>query len=250
MGYSAFEQFEIIRLINIHPFYGNMDMSITNSTIFILIPVMIWYGLYTYNVSSGKVVPGRWQSVMELIYLAMINVIKDSIGSEGKRYYGFILTLFVLIGLINMIGIVPYTFTPTSHIIVTLGMSVSIWIGCTIIGISKHRWNWLAQFLPANAPVALGPFLIIIEVVSYIAKAVSLGVRLGANLTAGHLLFAILSGFAWTMLTSGGMLTIASIFPIVIVLFITVLEMAVALIQAYVFTLLTAIYINDSIHLH
>ena len=150
----------------------------------------------------------------------------------------------------NLVGIVPYTFTPTAHIVVGFGMSLSILIGVTVLGFENYGMNYLAMMMPGGSPLVLAPFLVVIELVSQLAKGVSLGVRLVANITAGHLLFAILSGFTFTMLTAGGLLTVLSIFPMLIVIFITVLEMAVALIQAYVFSVLTAIYISESIHIH
>lgn len=154
------------------------------------------------------------------------------------------------LSIMNIVGIVPYTFTPTAHIVVGMGMSVSILIGVTLLGLENYGSNYLAMMMPGGSPIVLAPFLVVIELISQLAKGVSLGVRLAANITAGHLLFAILSGFAFQMLTAGGILTVLSIFPILIVVFITVLEMGVALIQAYVFSILTTIYINDSIHIH
>lgn len=154
------------------------------------------------------------------------------------------------LSIMNIVGIVPYTFTPTAHIVVGMGMSVSILIGVTLLGLENYGSNYLAMMMPGGSPQVLAPFLVVIELISQLAKGVSLGVRLAANITAGHLLFAILSGFAFQMLTAGGILTVLSIFPILIVVFITVLEMGVALIQAYVFSILTTIYINDSIHIH
>jgi F-type H+-transporting ATPase subunit a len=154
------------------------------------------------------------------------------------------------LSIMNIVGIVPYTFSPTAHIVVGIGMSVSILIGVTLLGLENYGSNYLAMMMPGGSPLVLAPFLVVIELISQLAKGVSLGVRLAANITAGHLLFAILSGFAFQMLTAGGIITILSIFPILIVVFITVLEMGVALIQAYVFSILTTIYINDSIHIH
>lgn len=249
MVFSAFEQFEIIRIIPIHLF-GNFDISITNSTIFMGIALAFFYFLHVSNIENGLLIPGRWQSVIEIIYENIHNVVKDNIGSEGSKFFPLIFTIFVFIAIMNVFGIIPYTFTPTAHIVVTFGMSLSIFLAVTIIGLVNYRSDFFSMFMPAGSPLGLAPFLVIIEFVSYTAKAISLGVRLAANLTAGHLLFAILSGFTWTMLTAGGVLAIASIFPMLIVLFITVLEIAVAVIQAYVFCLLTTIYINDSIHLH
>jgi ATP synthase subunit 6 len=246
MLYSTFEQFSILRLIPIHPF-GNLDLSFTNSALFILIAFMLILGLHSIE---GKIVPGRWQSLLEMIYELISGVVKENIGTEGSKYFPFVLTLFLLIATMNIVGIVPYTFTPTAHIIVALGMSVSIWIGCTIIGLSKHRLDFFAMFMPSGTPIAMAPLIVPIELISYSTKAITLGVRLAANITAGHLLFAILAGFTWKMLISGSFLAIVSAVPFLIVVAITVLEMAVALIQAYVFSLLVTIYINDTLHHH
>lgn len=249
MANSIFEQFEIFRIIPIHPF-GNLDISITNSTVFMGIAVGIFYLLYKINISNGKLIPERWQSVLEIIYEFIHNMVKDTIGKEGAQYFPLIFTLFIFIGIMNLVGIIPYTFTPTAHIAVTFGLSLTIFLAVTLIGLVRHKSDFFSMFLPAGSPIALAPFLIIIEFISHGIKAISLGVRLAANLTAGHLLFAILSGFTWKLLTAGSYFSIISIFPFLIILFITVLEIAVAVIQVYVFCILTSIYINDSIHLH
>lgn len=252
MAYSAFEQFEIIRLIPLHLF-GNLDISITNSTLFMFLALLFFYFLYYVSgIKEGALVPSRWQSVIEIIYEAIFGIVQDNIGKtpNNQKYFPFIFTIFMFIVLMNVFGIIPYTFSPTAHIAVTFGLSLSIFIGVTLLGMVNYGSNYFSMFMPAGSPLILAPFMIVIELVSHTAKAVSLGVRLAANITAGHILFAILSGFTWTMLTTGGFMAIASIFPMLIVLFITVIEMAVAVIQAYVFSLLTAIYISESIHLH
>lgn len=247
MIYSIFEQFEIIRLFPIHPF-GNLDLSFTNSSLYLLIALFIINSLITNNIKN--IVPGRWQSVIEIIYENILNMVKENIGNVGLKYFPFLFSLFFLIAVLNVVGIVPYTFTPTAHIVVTFGLSLTIWIACTILGFINFRSNFFAMFIPIGAPMILAPFLAVIELVSYIAKAITLGVRLAANLTAGHLLFAIIAGSTWQMLTAGGFLSILSILPMLIIVFITILEMGVALIQAYVFCLLTTTYLNDTIHLH
>ncbi len=249
MTNSIFEQFEIFRIIPIHPI-GNLDISITNSTIFMAIAVGLFYLLYQINIANGKLIPERWQSVLEIVYQFIHDLVKDTIGKEGAVYFPFIFTLFIFIAMMNLIGIIPYTFTPTAHIAVTFGLSLTIFLGVTFLGLVKHKADFFSMFLPAGSPIALAPFLIIIEFISHGIKAISLGVRLAANLTAGHLLFAILSGFTWKLLIAGSYFTVISIFPFLIILFITGLELAVAVIQVYVFCILTSIYINDSIHLH
>ena len=243
--YSQFSQFEINRIIEIMPL--GLDISITNATIYLLLPVILLYGLSSTTVS---LVPGRYQGLIELVYNLIKDLVKESIGDEGKKYLGFIWSLFWLILIMNLVGIIPYTFAPTAHIFITFGLSFSIFIGCAIIAIRIHGLNFFSGFMPLGCPMYLAPFLVIIEAISYCAKAISLGVRLTANITAGHLLFSILAGFGFTMLEAGGSLAFASIIPIAIVLAITVLEIAVAVIQAYVFCLLTTIFINDAIHLH
>jgi len=130
-----------------------------------------------------------------MVYESMAKVVDDNIGKEGAPFIGFILSLFIFIGMMNVIGIVPYTFTPTSHIVVTFGLSLSIFIGVTMLGLKNHKSAYLSMFMPVGAPMAMAPFIIMIEIISHFLKAVSLGVRLAANITAGHLLFAILSGF-------------------------------------------------------
>ena len=156
----------------------------------------------------------------------------------------------MMIVLLNLFGLVPYTFSPTSHIAVTFGLSFSIFIGVTLLGMVNYGANYFSMFMPAGSPMGLAPFMIVIEMISHTAKAISLGVRLAANITAGHILFAILSGFVWKMLVAGGLISLGSIFPMLIVLLVTVIEMAVAVIQAYVFSLLTSIYISESEDLH
>ena len=244
--YSTFEQFSIIRILPIHPF-GNFDISYTNSALFITIAVIFIIALHSVQ---AKIIPGRWQSVLEITYEQVSGLVRENLGAEGARYFPFILTLFLLLATMNLVGIVPYTFTPTAHVVVAMGMSISIWLACTLIGLLNHRLEWWSQFFPVGTPLLLAPLIVPIELISYSIRAITLGVRLAANITAGHLLLAILSGFAWQMLLSGGLIAVLGTLPFAIVVAITGLEIGVALIQAFVFTLLTTIYINDSLHLH
>lgn len=212
------------------------------------IAVGVYFLLYELNISTATIVPGRWQGVLEITFGAIVSMVMENIG-DGK-YVSMIWVLFISLAIMNMVGLVPYTFTPTAHIVIGMGLSVSILIGVTLLGIENYGINYLAMMMPGGSPIALAPLLVMIELVSQLAKGVSLGVRLAANIMAGHLLFAILAGFAFNMLVAGGIVTAVSIFPILLVVFITVLECAVALIQAYVFSILTTIYINDAVHIH
>lgn len=177
-------------------------------------------------------------------------MINKNIKSEKKRFIPIILVLFLFLAILNVVKIIPYTFAPTAHIIVTFKLSLSIFITYTIMSFQNFKLNFFAMFMPADAPLILAPALVIIKFVSHLAKAVSLNVQLAANITANHLLFSILSNFVFTMFISNGLLSLFSVFPLAIILFISLLKITITLIQAYVFYLLTSIYINDSIHLH
>jgi ATP synthase subunit 6 len=159
------------------------------------IPLILFIFLFNTNSKDGLVVPGRYQSILEIAYTTVNDMVKENIPHGGSRFFPFILSLFIFLALMNLIGLVPYTFTPTSHGAVSFGLSFSIFIGCTIIAVSKFGIDYFSMFMPAGAPMAMGPFLILIEFISHLAKAISLGLRLAANITAGHLLFAILSSF-------------------------------------------------------
>nr|YP_009734553.1 ATP synthase F0 subunit 6 [Microzoanthus occultus]QIB71118.1 ATP synthase F0 subunit 6 [Microzoanthus occultus] len=229
---AYFDQFNIVSVV-----------ALTNSSIMMILVVAV--GLLL--LMGTRLIPNRWQSILESLFMHFHGVVKDNLGQAGLMYFPFIISLFLFLVFLNVLGLFPYVFTPTVHIIVTMGLSFSIVIGVTLGGL----WNFKAQFLsilmPDGAPLALAPLLVIIETVSYVSRAISLGVRLAANLSAGHLLFAILAGFGFNMLIAGSYL---SIFPLSIMVFITLLEMAVAVIQAYVFCLLTTIYLGDTVALH
>lgn len=248
MTFNVFEQFEINKIFSIN-FFG-LDLSITNSTVFLLLTLLFVYFIYITNIKNGYITPTRWQSIIEILYDVINEIARENIGKKSGKYFPFIFTIFVLILVLNLFGLVPYTFSPTAHIAVTFGLSLSIFIGVTLLGIVNYKWNYFSMFMPSGSPLVLAPFLIVIELLSHTAKAISLGVRLAANITAGHILFSIFSGFVWTMLTAGGIISVVSIAPILILLFVTVLEIAVAFIQVYVFSLLTAFYISESENLH
>lgn len=247
---TPLEQFSIISLIPLH--INSFYFSFTNSSLFLLITTTFLFCLfYMITKNGGYLIPSRWQSFVEMIYEFVVSLVDEQIGArDGKRFFPIIFTIFVLLLFTNLIGMVPYSFTATSHLVVTFGLSLSIFIGITIYGFQEHGIHFFSYLLPKGAPLALAPLLVVLELVSYCFRAVSLGVRLFANMMAGHTLVKILSGFAWTMLSVGGLLTLASVIPFAIVFALTGLEIGVACLQAYVFTILTCIYLNDAIHLH
>jgi len=246
---SPLEQFAIISLIPFH--VGNFYFSFTNSSLFMLLSIGLFLLLFSFvTTNGGKLVPSRWQSLVEMIFEFVASLVEEQIGKAGKKYFPIIFTTFAFLLCNNLIGMIPYSFTTTSHLIVTFSLSVSIFIGVTIVGFQTHGIHFFSFLLPPGAPLALAPFLVVIELVSYSFRAISLGVRLFANMMSGHALVKILSGFAWTLLSLGGVFSLVAVGPFLVVFALTFLEVGVAALQAYVFTILTCIYLNDAIHLH
>ena len=231
---SYFDQFTVVSII---PGFTNSSLMLVLSLVFI-----------TIFFKADKLIPGRWQLIIEFLYDHWVTLIKDSLGEKGSKYFPFIISLFMLIAWLNVLGLFPYIFTVGTHIIITFGLSFSILLVVTILGIKNFRLDFFSMLMPQGAPMGLAPLLVLIETASYLSRAISLGVRLAANLSAGHLLFAILASFGYQMIV--GNLIFLSLFPLAIMVFITVLEIAVALIQAYVFCLLTTIYLEDTLKSH
>lgn len=249
MIYTPLEQFSIISILPIR--IGNLFLSFTNSSLYLLIATgLVALLLYLVTREGGFLVPSRWQSVVEMVYQFVGSLVEEQIGAEGRKYFPLVLTTFLFLLSSNLVGMIPYSFTTTSHLVVTFGLSLSLFIGITTVGFQRHGIHFFSFLLPKGAPLALAPLLVVLELVSYCFRAVSLGVRLFANMMAGHTLVKIISSFAWTMLSFGGILGAASAIPVVIVFALTGLEIGVACLQAYVFTILICIYLNDAIHLH
>jgi len=247
-AYSPLEEFQIISILPLH--FGNFYFSITNSSVFMCLSVLVFIFFARQGLTSASVLPTASQSIYEMMYEFVTGLVHSQVGEKGKPYFPIIFTVFTFILCCNLMGMIPYSFTATSHFVITFALSFTIFIGVTCIGIQKHGMHFFSFFLPPGAPLALSPFLVVIELISYAFRGISLGVRLFANMMAGHTLLKILSGFAWTIFTLGGVLSIASVIPLAVVFALTFLEVGVACLQAYVFTILTCIYLNDAIHLH
>jgi len=235
------EQFKIEPLIPLE--IGGVNVSFTNSSLWMVVAVVLSTAFLTLSVSGRALVPGRWQSMAELMYEFVANMIRDNVGTEGRKYFPFVFSLlmFVLFG--NLIGMVPYTFTYTSHIIVTFGLAIVIFLGVTIIGFARHGAGYLRMFFPHGAPIATAIILVPIELISYCSRPFSLAIRLFANMTVGHIILKVMAGFVI-------MLGVFGIAPMAFLGGVTVLEFGIALLQAYVFTILTCIYLHDAIHMH
>ena len=253
---TPLEQFQIILLFSIKLFC--FDFSITNLVLVNFLVLLIFGAtvllISSITNSSNEIsfffIPNSWQVLFETFYEVSSQLLFDNINKDGEKYFPFISVLFTFVLFSNLIGLIPYSFTTTSHLIVTFTLSFSIFIGINIICIQKYKFHMLSLFLPSNTSFGLALLLVPIEFLSYIFKPISLGVRLFANLMAGHTLLKVIVGFAWSMLLLEDFLSILHIIPLLILVLLMGLELGVALIQAYVFTILTCIYLNDAINLH
>ncbi|MEX2453312.1 MAG: F0F1 ATP synthase subunit A, partial [Rhodospirillaceae bacterium] len=188
-------------------------------------------------------VPGRAQSIAEMSYEFCANLLRDTVGNEGRKYFPFVFTLFMFVLFGNMLGMVPYSFTFTSHIIVTFVLAIVVFIGVTILGFVKHGLHFFSFFAPPGVSVLMWPLLVPIEIISYLSRPISLAVRLFANMTAGHTMLKVFAGFV-------PVLGVAGVAPLAFATALTGLEVLIAFLQAYVFTVLTCLYISDAVHMH
>ena len=240
--HSPLEQFEIIPISNIE--LGNYNISFTNSSFAMLITVLVITLFLTLTVNSKSIIPSRLQLISELMYNFIAQLLSDTVGDNGKRYFPFVFTLFMFVLIGNMVGMVPYQFTFTSHIIVTFALATVVFLGVTILGFANHGIKFFAFFYIPGVPFYMHPLLIPIEVISYLSRPISLSVRLFANMLAGHTLLKVFAGFVVSMPFFTGVL------PLTFIVALTGLEILIAFLQAYVFAILTCLYINDAYHLH
>ncbi|MAU40740.1 MAG: F0F1 ATP synthase subunit A [Kordiimonas sp.] len=250
MSANPLAQFEVKRLTAEPLLVGGFDISFTNASLFMVVVVTVASLFLGMGVRRAAIVPGRWQSIVEMSYEFIANMVRDNVGNEGRRYFPFIFTLFIFILTCNLVGMVPYSFTVTSHIIVTFALAAVVFLGVTFIGFMCHGMAFLKMFAPGGVPLWLMPMLIVIEVISYMTRPISLSVRLFANMTAGHTIMKVFAGFVVSMGAAGGALTAAAALPFAFEIFLIGLEFLVAFLQAYVFTVLTCLYLNDAIHMH
>ena len=223
---------------------GGIDLSFTNASLFMLISAILITIFLLLGTREKKIIPNKIQLISEMLYNFIAKMISDTAGKKAKPYFSFIFTLFVFILFCNMVGMLPYSFTVTSHIIVTLTFAIFIFIGVTILGFMIHGFKYLKIFVPSGVPLLLLPIITIIEIISYLSRPVSLSVRLFANMMAGHTMLKVFGGFVISLGLIGGWL------PLSFSVALTGLEILVAFLQAYVFAILTCIYLNDALNLH
>nr|YP_010041753.1 ATP synthase F0 subunit a [Cyanophora sudae]QPB15052.1 ATP synthase F0 subunit a [Cyanophora sudae] len=248
---NPIEQFNIVSLIPLNLIGFKYNISLTNSSLFMLITCFSVLIIACGAISFKKVFPNHWQVFVEYIYdFLFMSLVTEINGKKGRLFFPLIFTLFLFISIGNLVGMVPFSFTFTSHIVITLGLSLSFFIGLIIYGIYLHGFHFISLFIPKGVPVVLLPLLFVIEFISYVSRGFSLAIRLFANMMAGHALVKILAGFAYVMLGLGGIFPLFEFIPILIITAIYVLELGVAVLQAYVFSVLICIYLNDSLYLH
>lgn len=244
---SPLEQFQIKPLTQPLFDIGGHPVSITNSALAMLVATAIVAVFLTVGIRKQAMVPGRLQSMVEMSYEFIANMIRDNVGTEGRRYFPFVFTLFMFVLFGNLLGMIPGAFTFTSHLAVTFALAAVIFVAVTIIGFARHGTHYFRMFFPHGAPLASAPILIPIELISYLSRPVSLSVRLFANMTAGHIILKIFAGFVVSL---GAFYLIPGIVPLAFLVALIALEFFVAFLQAYIFTILTCIYLNDAIHMH
>jgi ATP synthase subunit 6 len=250
---SPLEQFELLPLVSFY--LGGLDFSITNEAVILF---LIFFFSLTFirsvvkqSDSSLYVIPNRWQIVIGIIYQMILSMISDNIsGKKGHLFFPLVFSVFFYVANLNLIGLVPYSFTLTSHLIVTFALAIAIFLGINIICVRIHGLEFFSLFFPAGTSLVLGLLLVPIEVISYVFRPISLGIRLFANMMAGHTLLKVIAGFAWSLMGCTGILFLMHYVPLLILLPLFGLELAVGLIQAFVFSVLTCIYLNDAVNLH
>ena len=243
MAANPMTQFEVYRIgpeIKI----GAFDISFTNASLFMVVSSLAILIIFNFGSKKNSILPNKIQLLAELSYTFVSKMINDTAGSKAKPYFAFIFSLFMFVLFCNMFGMIPYTFTVTSHIIVTFILATFIFIGVTIIGFIKHGFGYLKLFVPSGVPVVLLPLIVVIEIISYLSRPISLSVRLFANMMAGHTMMKVFGGFVISLGIVGGWL------PLSFSVALTGLEILVAFLQAYVFAILTCIYLNDALNLH
>ena len=240
-------QFNIEKIFTIARI-GNQEIAFTNSSAYMFVSVALISLLMIGGVARRQLVPGRFQSLAELSYEFVANTIRSSAGSEGMKFFPLVFSLFMFIMVSNMIGIIPYTFTVASHIIVTASLALLVFVTVLVYGFYKNGLKFFKLFVPSGIPIVILPLVVLIEVISFLSRPISHSVRLFANMLAGHITLKVFASFV-TMLGAMGIVGwFGAILPLGLTVALTALELLVAFLQAYVFTILTCIYINDAIH--
>jgi F-type H+-transporting ATPase subunit a len=237
-------QFHIVPMVDM----GMGGMVLTNSAVFMIAILVVASAVMIIGTSQKALVPNRLQSIGEVAYEFVANTVRSSAGQEGMRFFPLVFSLFMFVLIANLIGLIPYTFTVTSHIIVTFALSALVILTVIIYGVYRHGAHFLNLFVPSGVSIWLLPLLVLIEIISFVSRPISLSVRLFANMLAGHITLKVFGGFVAMLLASGTWAVILAPLPFAMTVALTALELLVAFLQAYVFAILTCVYLNDAIH--
>lgn len=237
------EQFEIKPVISL-PKVDGVDLSFTNSSLFMALAVCVSAVFFIAAMHKKALIPTKLQSVAEIIYEMVSGMVNEMVGPEGRKYIPFIFTLFTFVVMGNLLGLLPYSFTYTSHFAAVGGLSVFAILVTVFAGLKKRGLGWFSNFFPRGTPIAIAPILVPIEVISFLSKPFSLTVRLTVNMMVGHIMLKVIAGFIYSLSFWGGWV------PLVFIALLTVFELGIAVLQAYIYTILTCVYLSDALHAH
>ncbi|TAJ89761.1 F0F1 ATP synthase subunit A [Reyranella sp.] len=240
------EQFALTDIVKLGKI-GGIDLAITNSAVYMMLTVVLSTAFLLVG-ARGALVPGRWQAAVELLYEAVAKALRESAGEHGARFFPLVFSLFMFVLVANLIGLVPYAFTVTSHLSVTFALAAIVFVTVTLYGLMRNGLGFFRLFLPPGVPLLLAPLIVPIEVISYLSRPISHSVRLFAVMLAGHITLKVFASFVVGLASIGAVGIVAAVLPLAMTVIITALELLMAVIQAYVFTVLTCTYINDAIH--
>lgn len=241
MALDPLHQFQIQPIIPIE--VAGIDLSFSNASLFMVLGAVLTVAFMSIGLSRRALIPGRWQSASESIYEFIANMLREQTGAKGREFFPFVFTLFMVVLMGNLLGMIPYSFTYTSHIIVTFTLAIVVFLLVTILGFVKHGLHFLSFFAPSGIPLPLLFLVVPIELVAYLSRPISLSVRLFANMMAGHMILKVFAGFAV-------MMGVAGVLPLILITLLTGFEFLIAFIQAYVFAVLTCVYLKDALELH
>ena len=247
MAADPIHQFEIQNLVPLFRI-GETQIHFTNSALFMIIAVGLTAALLIGATAGRRLVPSRMQSMAEMSYELVADTLRNAAGEEGMKFFPLVLSLFMFIMVSNVVGLIPYTFTVTSHIVITAALALLVFFTVIIYGIWKNGLHFFNLFLPSGIPGWMAPMIIIIELLSFLSRPISHSVRLFANMLAGHITLKLVAGFVVMMGSVGALGVLGALAPLALTVALTALELLVAFLQAYVFTILTCIYLNDAIH--
>lgn len=247
---SPMHQFEIVKLQPLEA--AGYDLSFTNSSLWMALAIVVISIFLFVGTARPQVIPGRWQAAVEYVYNFVRGMLDENVGPEGRRYAPLIFAIFMFVLVCNLLGLIPWVgaFTPTSHISVTLGLALLVFITVCIVGFWRHGLHFFSLFWPKDANVFLGAFVFVIEVLSFLSRPFTLAIRLFANMTAGHVLLKVFGTFVITLGSFGALPYVFGVIPLAVNVALTALEVLIAVVQAYVFALLASLYLNDAVNLH